>query len=205
MSHRVEEVPARIRYYWHQPNGQDLMGNTIKYRPALFFSREEVLQKIQESGGTLEEIVHHRGYFVVRDIGGHVVPGGDDLTQKQATDLAARLNQKESEEKAAQEQRIAEHQRQKDERERLQEEETKRRRLLDAHGAYSKNVYLKLAAAQESRRTIENLIGQWQLSITTQQAELSATNATIEILEKEVARIVQEQETLQARAIGEVR
>jgi len=197
-AYKVDEVPTRIRFYHHPRVERDLMGQEVKHPSVLFTSREEVLQKIGEVGGTLEEMIVQHGCFIVRDRGGHVVPGGDNLTRQQAADLAAKLNQEECEEKAAQEQRIAEHKTQKAEQERQVAEDLAVRKRIDAAGVYATNIRKKLDAARTSEATIQRLIDRWQSDLLTKQAELDAVKLSIKTYETEIRRIL-------ANAKGEVR
>lgn len=189
-AYKVDEVPTRIRFYHHPRVGRDLMGQEVKHPSVLFTSREEVLQKIGEVGGTLEEMIVQHGCFIVRDRGGHVVPGGDDLTRQQAADLAVKLNQEECEEKTAQEQRITEHKAQKAERERRTTEAIANRKRIDTAGVYATNIRLKLENARSSEETIQRLIDQWQSDLLTKQAELDAVKLSIKTYETEIRRIL---------------
>ena len=110
--------------------------------------------------------------------------------ESEANAAAIRLQEQDDAAVAAQEERLAEHSRQKAEQERQVAEDLAERKRIDAAGVYAANIRKKLDAARTSEATIQRLIDQWQSDLLPKQAELDAVKLSIKTYETEIRRIL---------------
>ena len=110
--------------------------------------------------------------------------------ESEANAAAIRLQEQDDAAVAAQEERLAEHIRQKAEQERHVAEELANRKKIEAAGLYAVNIRKKLDEARTSEATIERLIDQWRSDLLTKQAELDAVKLSIKTYETEIRRIL---------------
>lgn len=111
-------------------------------------------------------------------------------TESEANAEAILRQKQDDAEVAAQEERLAEHKRQKTEQERQVAEDLAERKRIDAAGVYAANIRKELDAARTSEATIRRLIDQWQSDLLTKQAELDAVKLSIKTYETEIRRIL---------------
>lgn len=144
--------------------------------------------------------VPHQNVYVVRDSGGHIVTNADNLTESQALALAETLNERDYQEKLAQEARIAEHQRQKAEAAQWEKKSAERQRLLQAAGSHARKVQRDLDDALATCRNMRAQIETWRLNIQTTEPQLTAVNAQVNILQREMSRLLREQQSQEEKA-----